>query len=72
MSTHVALRVEMKFLTDKETKMKAQEQIKNDESNLRADTLTDLPVSDEQADRATGGTRNQGKLLVGVDNIQVR
>jgi hypothetical protein len=35
--------------------MKAQEQIKNDESNLQADTLTDLPVVDVRAERITGG-----------------
>jgi len=35
--------------------MKAQEKIRNDEINLQADTLTDLPVTDEQADEAKGG-----------------
>jgi hypothetical protein len=52
--------------------MKAQESIKTDEVNFQADALSDLPVTDERADRATGGTRNQGKLIVGVDDIQVR
>jgi hypothetical protein len=44
----------------------------NQSSIPQADALSDLPVTDEQADRATGGTRNQGKLIVGIDNIQVR
>ena len=35
--------------------MKAQEQIKNDESNFQADTLTDLPVTDEQANQTKAG-----------------
>jgi hypothetical protein len=36
--------------------------------------LADLPVADEQADRATGGTgatNNQGRLIVGVDNARL-
>jgi type VI protein secretion system component Hcp len=35
--------------------MNAQENLKNDESNFQADTLTDLPVTDEQAGNAKGG-----------------
>ena len=35
--------------------MKAQEKIKNDEINLQSETLTDLPVADEQAQQAKGG-----------------
>ena len=40
--------------------MNAQENIKNDEINFQADELTDLPVTDEQADRARGGIDQQG------------
>jgi hypothetical protein len=35
--------------------MNEQENIKNDEINLQSDTLTDLPVTDEQAQQAKGG-----------------
>jgi hypothetical protein len=35
--------------------MNAQANIKNDEINLQSDTLTDLPVTDEQAQQAKGG-----------------
>jgi hypothetical protein len=50
--------------------MNAQENIKNEESNLQADALTDLPVTDEQADRATGGYTydQQGRLLIGTES----
>ncbi len=47
--------------------MNAQENAKNDDINLQADTLTDLPVADEQADRATGGFDQQGRLLIGTE-----
>ncbi len=44
-----------------------------DINEIQADRLTDLPVTDEQADRAIGGSSaNQGKLIVGIDNVQVR
>ena len=36
--------------------VKAQEKIKNEEINPQSDTLTDLPVTDEQAQHAKGGT----------------
>lgn len=36
--------------------MKAQEQIKKDGSNFQADTLTDLPVTEEQANQTKAGT----------------
>jgi len=39
--------------------MKAQEKIRNDEINLQADSLTDLPVTDEQADETKGGHRDE-------------
>lgn len=39
--------------------MKAQEKIKNDEINLKADILTDLPVADKQADETRGGRGGQ-------------
>ena len=35
--------------------MKAEENVKNDDINLQADALTDLPVADEQADEVKGG-----------------
>jgi len=44
--------------------MNAQENIRNNEIN-QADALTDLPVADEQADRARGGFDPQGRLLIG-------
>ena len=49
--------------------MNAKENIKNEESNVQADTLADLPVTDEHADRATGGSTfdPQGRLLIGTD-----
>jgi len=47
----------------KEIKMKAQEKIRTDEINLQADTLTDLPVTDEQADEAKGGHRDEIEVL---------
>ena len=39
--------------------MKAQEKIRNDEINLQADSLTDLSVTDEQADETKGGPRDE-------------
>jgi hypothetical protein len=45
----------------------------NKESNLRADALTDLPVTEEQADCARGGAEAkgsfdaQGRLLIGSE-----
>jgi hypothetical protein len=68
MSTHEALRVKVKFSTGQEMKMNAQEHIKSDESQLQADALTDLRVTDEQANRAKGGIESQGRLLMGTDN----
>jgi hypothetical protein len=47
--------------------MKAQENIKNDEINVQADALTDLPVADEQADRATGGGAASGRIYVATE-----
>jgi hypothetical protein len=49
--------------------MNAQESIKNEEINSPADKLADLPVSDEQADRATGGTQfdAKGRLIFGTE-----
>jgi hypothetical protein len=53
--------------------MNAREKTKNEEINFKSDALTDLPLADEQADRATGGsTNNQGHLIVGVDNVKLR
>jgi hypothetical protein len=50
--------------------MEAQEQLKNAESNLQADTLADLTFADVWADRTTGGTPVSGissnETLVGV------
>ena len=42
-----------------------QEQPINDKSHSRTETLTDLPVADEQADGARGGVDHQGRILVG-------
>lgn len=56
-------------------KDRTQATITNDESNRQAEALTDLPVTEEQADRATGGvgaTNNQGRYIVGVDDVQLR
>ena len=39
--------------------MKSQEKIRNDEINLQADSLTDLPATDEQADESKGGHRDE-------------
>ena len=36
--------------------MKTQEPIKNERSTSQADTLTDLPVSDEQANQTKAGS----------------
>jgi hypothetical protein len=48
--------------------MNAQENMKSDESNAQADAMTDLPVTDEQADRAKGGAElSQGRLLMGTE-----
>jgi hypothetical protein len=49
--------------------MSAQENTKNEENNLQTDALTDLAVTDEQADRATGGPTfdPQGRLLIGTE-----
>jgi hypothetical protein len=46
-----------------------RETVTGNETILQADTLTDLPVPDEQADRATGGVRfdTQGRLLIGTE-----
>lgn len=43
--------------------MNAQEKIKNDEINFQADALTDLSVTDEQADETKGGASGTGKTL---------
>jgi hypothetical protein len=49
--------------------MNAKENTKKEESSFQTDTLTDLAVSDEHADRATGGSTHdpQGRLLIGTD-----
>jgi hypothetical protein len=48
--------------------MNAQDHIKNDEIDLQADALNDLPVTDEQANqtRAGAGAPN-GKLYVATN-----
>jgi hypothetical protein len=48
---------ELKTITDlqKEINMKAAEKLKSDNINLQADNLTDLPVTDEQAEQTQGG-----------------
>lgn len=49
--------------------MNEKENTKNEENNLQTDALTDLPVTNEQADRATGGPTfdPQGRLLIGTE-----
>lgn len=49
--------------------MNAQESMKNEEINSPADALADLPVTGEQADRATGGAQfdSKGRLLIGTE-----
>jgi hypothetical protein len=45
----------------------------NNESDLQADELTDLPVADQQANQARGGAESksrfdaQGRLLIGTE-----
>lgn len=50
--------------------MKAKENVKNNDINLRADTLADLPVTDEQADETKGGAETKGDRDCS-DQIQV-
>jgi hypothetical protein len=46
----------------------AQENIENDESNSQADAMTDLSITNEQADRAKGGAElSSGRLLMGTE-----
>jgi hypothetical protein len=47
----------LKIITDlqKEINMKTAEKIKSDDINLQADNLTDLPITDEQAEQTQGG-----------------
>lgn len=40
---------------EKEIRMNAQEKLKNDANNQPADTLSDLPVTEAQAERTKGG-----------------
>ena len=49
--------------------MKTQEKIKNDEITSQPDALTDLPVTDEQSDRATGGAGQppSGRIFLGTE-----
>ena len=49
--------------------MNTLEKIKTDETNSQAVAVTDLPVTAEQADRITGGTKfdSQGRLLIGTE-----
>ena len=47
--------------------MKAQTQIKNDGSNCQAHAVTDLPLTDEQAEETKGGVLGGGgrDVLIG-------
>ena len=47
--------------------MNAGENVKVEDIKAEANPLTDLPVADEQADRANGGARfePQGRVLIG-------
>jgi hypothetical protein len=48
--------------------MKTQEMIKNDEVDSQADALTDLPVTDEQANQSKAGEfQPQGRLYIGTE-----
>jgi hypothetical protein len=47
----------------KEIEMKAQEQIKRDGSNIQADAMIDLPVTDEPANQTKGGVSGTGKTI---------
>jgi hypothetical protein len=44
--------------------MKAQEQIKRDGSNIQADAMTDLPVTDEQGVEVKGGAGGGYGILI--------
>ena len=45
--------------------MKVKEKVKNEDINIQADALSDLPVSDEQAQQAKGGTEEAKTRTVG-------
>jgi hypothetical protein len=53
----------------KEIKMKTEkpEQLISDKSDPRAEALTDLSVTDEQAEQAKGGFDSLGRLLIGTE-----
>ena len=41
-----------------------KENAKNDNINLQADALSELPLADEQADEIKGGTKATPKLML--------
>ncbi|HSB10609.1 MAG TPA: hypothetical protein VLM38_14060 [Blastocatellia bacterium] len=45
-------------------KNRKKEKATNDKVNLQADTLTDLPVTDEQADDTRGGRGDNSDYLI--------
>jgi hypothetical protein len=48
--------------------MNAQENIKNEESNLESDALTELPVTEEQANQTkAGAAQPNGRLFLATD-----
>jgi hypothetical protein len=49
--------------------MKAKENVKNNDINLQADTLPDLPATDEQADKTKGGREGQAGYAVWQSNF---
>ena len=49
--------------------MKAKEKVKNNDINLQADNLADLPVTDEQADETKGGREGQADYANWQENF---
>ena len=48
-------------------KTEKREQTINDKNDLQIEALTDLPVTDDQADGARGGSDAHGRILIGTD-----
>ena len=47
--------------------MDAQNNTKDDEINIQGEALTDLPVTDEQADGVRAGGAPGGRLFLGTE-----
>ena len=52
--------------------MENKEKVGNEEIKTTTETLEDLAVMEERTEEAKGGTNNQGKLLVGVDQVSLK